>query len=264
MENSIILNIVKEKDPRGHLWHYGHFIHDFILPMIALLVNNKYDHVYLLVSHPWCSLGTFLPIGEKILGLKITEIKPRETSLSLPIRTIKTLGFGPYNPIFFKSNISYIKNTLNITESPYKVILIERGESKLKNNITDTGFNRRHLNNHNQIKNVLKNKYGQLFKNVILENLSIDEQVSLFMNANIVIGQHGAGLCNIIWMNKPKPLVIEFPPYIVDTFMNMCKVKNFKYARIEPNPQRVIEVCSRRMPHIKMNNINDINIKEAC
>ena len=253
MEEIIILNVKKPEEYIGKLWHYGHFIHDFIVPVITYINNTKkYNHIYLLANKPWSTLGTFLPMAEKILGLKITEIKSEDAKLLYyPIHTVNTLGFGPYKPIFFKFINRYIKNTLNITKSFYKIILIERGKTKLKNNIKDTGYNRRHLNNHNKLKNALAKNFGPIFKNVVLEELTIDEQVSLFINAKIVIGQHGAGLCNIIWMNRPKCLVIEFPPYIVDTFMNMSDVKNYKYIRADPDPKTIVGICSRHMPQIK-------------
>jgi len=251
MKDTVILNIIKKINYSGSLWHYGHFIHDFIVPVISFMRNNKCKHIHLVINKPWCSLGTFLKMAEKILGVQITEINPNTvSSLDFPIHNVNTLGFGPYKPMFFMPINNHIKTTLNITESSYKVILIERGISKLKNNDTQTGYNRRHLKNHIQLKNILSNYYGGLFKNVILEKISIDEQVSLFNNAKIVIGQHGSGLCNIVWMNQPDSLVIEFPPYAVNTFLHMCKAKKFKYVRIEPNPQKVIEVCSRRMPNL--------------
>ena len=52
------------------------------------------------------------------------------------------------------------------------------------------------------------------------------------MTARIVIGQHGAGLCNILWIENPQSLVIEFPPYPVNTFKNMCKAIGFSYKRL--------------------------------
>lgn len=245
----LVLRIVKnEPDKRGQLWHYGHFIHDFIVPVIYYLntANVKYEHIYMEYYTKWSTLGTFRPMAEKILGLKITELNTDKVdNLSVPRTDVSTLSFGPYNPKFFKDIIPYVMNTLTLTESPYKVILIERGKSK-----SDSVSHIRFLSNHRQLQNRLSRHFGSIFKNVILEELSIDEQVSIFMNADIVIGQHGAGLCNIIWMNKPESLVIEFPPYAVDTFKNMCKAKNFKYKRINPNPIKLIEICQRKMPHI--------------
>ena len=50
MNNQIILKMVKNvPDKRGNLAHYGHFIHDFIVPLIHHIqtTNSKYTHIYL-------------------------------------------------------------------------------------------------------------------------------------------------------------------------------------------------------------------------
>jgi hypothetical protein len=248
--NEVIIKMIKDvPDKRGKISHYGHFIHDFIVPLIHHIqtTNSKYTHIYLNNYTTWTNLGNFKDIAEKILGLKITQLPEEDINkLDHPIVIISTLSFGPYEPVLFKNIIPHVSNTLNITKSQYSVILIERTKPKVGSN-----FHNRFLENHINLKNKLTNYFGSIFKNVILEDLNIDEQVSLFMNADIVIGQHGAGLCNIVWMNKPNSLIIEFPPYIVNTFKNMAKAKNYKYSRINPNALKIIDVCKIKMPHIK-------------
>jgi hypothetical protein len=248
----VIINRPKiHKDlPVGSLWHYGHFIHDFIMPMIAYMNENKvsWKTVYLITNNQRDKIGTFRTLAEKILNIVIIE---EDDQLSeMPVVNIRHYSFGPYNSIAFKHIIPHIKKTLSLTESPYKVILIERGVSKLINDRMDNGKNRRYIPNHEELKEALALKFGDLFINVILENLSIEEQVSLFMGAHIVIGQHGAGLCNIIWITNPEALVIEFPPHQVDTFKNMCLAKKIKYVRSNPNPSRVLEICKKRTPYL--------------
>jgi hypothetical protein len=256
MESKIILRMVKNvPDKRGNFSHYGHFIHDFIVPVIHYINtnNSKYTHIYLLNYANWTRLKNFRSMAEKILGLKITEISNEDIKkLNLSTIVISTISFGPYRPVLFKNIIPYVSNRLTLTSSPYKVLLIERGKSK-----SDSGAHRRFLPNHRRLESKLSTYFGDIFKNVILENITIDEQVSLFMNADIVIGQHGAGLCNIVWMKNLNSLVIEFPPHAVDTFKNMCKAKEIKYVRINPNAAKIIEVCQRRMPQIL--NIDQVN-----
>jgi capsular polysaccharide biosynthesis protein len=247
--SEVILKMVKNvPDKRGRFSHYGHFIHDFIVPLIHHIENSetKYTHIFLNDYTKWTSLGNFRVMAEKILGVKITQLPQEDIDkLEYPKLIISTLSFGPYRPILFKNIISHVSNTLTLTESTYKVILIERGKLK-----EGSGAHRRFLPNHKKLEKKLSNYFGPIFKNIILESISIDEQVSLFKNAEIVIGQHGAGLCNIVWMNKPNSLVIEFPPHEVETFKNMCKAKQFKYSRLPPSADRVIDVCKKRMKHI--------------
>jgi hypothetical protein len=229
----------------GSLQHYGHFIHDFIMPVIHYIHINSIElkHIYLDISTSRTKLKSFKGIGEKILNLAITEIKEdNEYTKTLPLIKLKSFQFGPYKPRIFNHIIPHIRKTLQIPESPYKVILIQRGFSDTQK---CAGAYRRKLDNHHRIKKHLSAKFGDVFKNVILEKISIEEQISLFMNAHIVIGQHGAGLCNIIWMTKPESLIIEFPPFLADTFKNMCMAKGIKHIKINPVPNLIIQKIKR-------------------
>lgn len=40
------------------------------------------------------------------------------------------------------------------------------------------------------------------FKTIHLENLKLDNQISLFQNADIISGTHGAGLANLVWAKE--------------------------------------------------------------
>jgi len=257
---SVILQIVKKNS--GSLWHYGHFIHDFIVPMINHLITKqvRYDHIYLDYREISCKIGSFKPIAEKILGIPITEVTSEDLTLlelnNLETIKIFTIGFGPYNPIVFKSIVPYMKSQLKLSYSPYKIILIERGRSKLigPSNNQINGKDRRTISNHKQLNTSLSNRFGSMFKNVILEELSIEEQVSLFMNARIIIGQHGAGLCNILWIENPNSLIIEFPPHGVDTFMNMSKAIGFDYIRLKSTQiDQIINKCSEALINYSIN-----------
>jgi len=262
----VVLNIIKNNP--GSLWHYGHFIHDFIIPMIYYINkhNINYNHIYLNYKSSDYRLGTFKGMAEKLLGIPITEIKKKEIEeLGLknsPSITINTLGFGPYNKFMFNYNIPHIKRRLELHNSPYKIILIERGKTLLKNDIIDTGANRRSISNHNKLNYTLSSKFGSIFKNVILEKMTIEEQVSLFMNARIIIGQHGAGLCNIIWIENPNSLIIEFPPYLVNTFKNMCTAIGFDYLRLKTNINTIVNICIDRLKKysIEYTELSNVNI----
>jgi len=227
----------------GRCWHYGHFIHDVIMPIIKYLnsqkklltkihiINKQYESRFNLHK---TSVGSFKPIAEKILGLEVNNIDASEYP-EMPIVELKSCSVGPYTDDDCKYILPHVFRYINIEESKYDVLLIERGVKPLANNIIDTGANRRCLKGHNIIKEGLKNVFEDKFKNVILEDLSIDTQISLFYNAKIVIGQHGAGLCNIIFMSDKAQLVIELPPYPLDTFKEMCFTKKIPYIRCKPD-----------------------------
>jgi len=201
------------------------------------------------------SIGKFKSMGEKLLNIKIEEI---ETSSlipeSVPLITLIPYGYGPYRPDMFTHLNPHVNRTLSLVAVTARVVLIERGAKRKlidkkvteenKKCLTSTGAERRSLQNHQEIARVLKEKYKGEFVNVILEDMSLEQQISLFIGAQIVIGQHGAGLCNIIWMTKASDsLVIEFPPFMCDTFKNMCTTMKINYERMEPKPQEILKKC---------------------
>ena len=247
----------------GWFWHYGHFIHDFIMPMIFYINNSNkgLKKVYLLNNNvyrnglPVFSIGKFKPMAEKLLKIQIEELETAESIKdTVPLITLIPYGFGPYTPDMFTNLNSHVNRTLTLVVAPARVILIERGAKRKlidkqvteenRGCLTSTGSERRSLQNHKDISRVLREKYKDLFVNVILEDMSLEQQVSLFIGAQIVIGQHGAGLCNIVWMTKASDaLVIEFPPFMCDTFKNMCSIMKINYERMEPKPQEILKKC---------------------
>ncbi|MES2838452.1 MAG: glycosyltransferase family 61 protein [Bacteroidota bacterium] len=80
------------------------------------------------------------------------------------------------------------------SSKPFRKIYISRNKSK-----------RRRLYNEAELLPIL-NKYG--FETVYTENLNFTEQVQLFLETEIVIGVHGAGLSNMLFM-KPETKVME-------------------------------------------------------
>lgn len=247
----------------GWFWHYGHFIHDFIMPMILYIndSNPNLKKIYLINNNlyrsglPVFSIGKFKSMGEKLLNIKIEEI---ETSSLIPepvpLITLTPYGFGPYKPEMFININPHVNRRLKLAKSSARIVLIERGAKRKlidkkvteenKNCLTSTGAERRFLHNHREIARALKEQYKALFVNVILEDMSLEEQISLFIGAQIVIGQHGAGLCNIVWMTKASDaLVIEFPPFMCDTFKNMCSTMKINYERMEAKPQEILKKC---------------------
>ena len=253
----------KEYPQLGWFWHYGHFIHDFIMPMILYInqSNPGLKKIYLLNNNvyrnslPVFSIGKFKPMAEKLLKIQIEEL---ETSAlikeSVPTITLTPYGYGPYKPDMFANLNPHVNRTLSLAAVTARVVLIERGAKRKlidkmvteenKKCLTSTGAERRSLHNHREIARALKEQYKAKFVNVILEDMSLEEQISLFIGAQIVIGQHGAGLCNIIWMTKASDaLVIEFPPFMCDTFKNMCSTMKLNYERMEPRPQEILKKC---------------------
>ncbi len=77
---------------------------------------------------------------------------------------------------------------------PFRLLYVSRDKAK-----------RRKIRNENYVYELLAKKG---FEKLVLENIPLKHQVKLFQEARVVIGCHGAGLTNIMFMQK-KQSVIE-------------------------------------------------------
>jgi hypothetical protein len=176
---------------------------------------------------------------EKKLLMKTAKYKKLENSIKknkLKYKqlyiTDKFLKLKKYTPLikhFFDSKIDF--------QIKKKIILIERKFSKIdKNNFNNYSGQRRIIYNHLELKNKLSAKYGDSFINICLDEMNIFEQYNLFKNAQIIIGQHGAGLSNIFFSNKAT-LIEICPDWNIDNywFQNLANFCNMNYIPIEQN-----------------------------
>jgi hypothetical protein len=68
------------------------------------------------------------------------------------------------------------------------------------------------------------------FKSYCLEDMTFNEQVTLFSKANFVIGPHGAGLTNIIWAQEGACIVELAPENLIKCdFFHLARALGFKY-----------------------------------
>ncbi len=84
----------------------------------------------------------------------------------------------------------------------------------------------RRVTNEKKIVSILK-EYG--FISVNLEELSFIEQVSLFQNAEVVIGPHGGGLANLVFCSKGTRVIEFFPAATADALFRLSKAVELEY-----------------------------------
>jgi hypothetical protein len=109
---------------------------------------------------------------------------------------------------------------------------------------------RRRVPNHDEIVAHLQRTFGNTLSQR-LEQVPLAEQIALFESADIVVGQHGAAMSNVVWMRSGRGLV-EINPRINgrlrDHFERLAMGCGLAYQRVvqrdafaEVPPERVVE-----------------------
>jgi hypothetical protein len=201
--------IVKD---RGMPWHYHHFITDVVLPFFRRTEKNrsKITDVYF-KDNQYQSIGTFTKHFEDFFGIKAHLLKPRKfRNLKAPILRLKSMALKSFTDRNYKSLYRYLRDNLKVQcdKSP-KILLIQRSKEDLhfdnleKARRNKTGAERRRIGNHKELRDALSKK-GVV--NLVLEGMNFLDQIKYFFNAKVIIGQHGAGLTNMVWMPAGKVL----------------------------------------------------------
>lgn len=122
----------------------------------------------------------------------------------------------------FKNKIlKYIKLKKIKAKYDYKKIYIDRFDANKKKD--------RFLANEKKLKNKLK-KEG--FKFITLSNYSFFEQVLIFNNAKLIVGLHGAGLANILFVKKSTKIIELTNSEWPDMYYKLSKCLNLNYNKI--------------------------------
>lgn len=122
----------------------------------------------------------------------------------------------------FKNRIlKYIKLKKIKAKYDYKKIYIDRFDANKKKD--------RFLANEKKLKNKLK-KEG--FKFITLSNYSFFEQVLIFNNAKLIVGLHGAGLANILFVKKSTKIIELTNSEWPDMYYKLSKCLNLNYNKI--------------------------------
>lgn len=114
----------------------------------------------------------------------------------------------------------FIKNKEIQPDSNLKRIYISRSKAAY-----------RHVLNEDELLDQVLNQYG--FQKIILEELSIEDQVRAFYSADTIVSPHGSGLANLVF-SKPGTKVIEMfsAVYIRPFFVELSNVLDLQHYYI--------------------------------
>ena len=232
------------------------------MPLADWIVEEDIDQETIdlfIEDTPDQSVGPFVDLITSLLGVRAKLLTPQTfNDLQGKDLVLAAYLFGPYKP----SSLHHVQQIVlsrfdlrPVGAIPPEVILIERGHHRsgfedcreIPEKSRKSGKQRRTIINHDELSAALDARYGQRFCNVVLEGMPVAEQLLLFHHARLVIGQHGGGLNNLIWMKGNYGMVVELAPTPIKTFQNLCRAKGLTYRTLGP--------MDRRMPRVDPNEL---------
>lgn len=176
-------------------------------PSIPVVIPSNY------LNHPF--------IVDSLYLLKI-DFKIFDVKHSLNIDKLYTSAI-PHVGRFNEGLMHFFRDKFiqNFTPSTYpnKLIYITRGKAR-----------RRRVSNEDEVFELLENNG---FEKVALEDLHVKAQITLFQESKVVVASHGAGLTNIMFMQKGQS-VIELKSDNNDywCYFSLARVYKLKYFYI--------------------------------
>lgn len=198
----------------GTFSHFAHFITDFTLPLYSLARALSFEPhlqhggitIELLNSWP-TKLGPMLSLAREIFPGLVIETVTRYSQKPIVIRRAPWLN----NRDDICAFVGYLKRVLAVKSYEYGVIIVQRGTDRKhypgSGFFTRSGADRRKIGSgFAKLVSKVKEKRPDTI-GVTLEELSFAQQVSLFLGADTLIGQHGAAFVHAHWMPSGAHLI---------------------------------------------------------
>jgi hypothetical protein len=228
----------------GNLDHFYHFILDLVWPMYEWA--QREGHVPPeagLIALDLKDLH-FAPAMQALLGVDMEAapaVLPEATGAPVRLHGFNTKSGDHWNTFanagdFREARLRFVDAVAarmgHEAKAAPAVVLIKRKEET-----GDRGASRRSIQDHEGLAEAVQTwcgAQGLAFHDVHLEDLDILRQFALFHGGPVLlIGQHGAGLVNGVWMNDSRSAVIELagtdnPPHFTNLFNDL----GMRYARL--------------------------------
>ena len=217
-----------------YVGNYGHFVHDHASKIAWLRSIVSSDTIFLLPYHPKHE-EIMIAIDEDFVKNRVKWIKYEETVYVAngSLTVMKPLSNSPFISGYPQTGTIFTEHFRRwLVESNWSEKDEQEDQGKSKGKVIfysrNGGTTRRVLDIdlEQQLISIITNAMqsrGQDKSDLILFNgkdengntISIESQKNMFATANTVIGPHGSGLTNIIWMNprcstSTTPKVLEF------------------------------------------------------
>jgi len=187
-------------------------------------IHVKYPKAILLMPEEWDEISY---VKDSLLLFPDLKKKCVKADHHMFVKHFVFAQVRPWTSQFYPEHLEQVRN-----------LFIPTIENKTQNSkpisrvyVSRKKANRRKISNEEEIEQLLV-KYG--FQSICFEDYSINEQVELMQNADILISMHGAGLTNALFM-KPGSVLFELTPSIDEPkqfrfpFWRMSSLLNIKY-----------------------------------
>lgn len=213
--------------------NYYHFVFDLLLPLFLLIQKSPEGNAFCIPP-----VGPFKARIHQLFGDRV-RIMPRR-DLNADPDACRLIGM---NPLCVRSGSETVEafsrfafDRFGIERSATKnVLLIERIETDPsytpKGRMQSSGSSLRSIPNHDELRALLESRMNPNFQlhNLRLEKIDFETQIALFANAALVIGQHGAGMANLVWMPRASTVVEINHSKTLNHFNRLCKLKDHQY-----------------------------------
>jgi hypothetical protein len=223
--------------------NYYHFLYD-TLPYLYLYLELKknINNLKLLVNYPNKNMNNFYKFNTEFLSkiIDLNDLIIHDINNIYDIIYISSSlthgGFSnnkPRKEIYdiyniIKNNIDY--DNINEKYKFIKKIYISR-RTWINKDVSNIGTNyttRRKMINEDLVVEKLINNFE--FTEIFCENLTTDEKIYIFSNADIICGSIGGGMANLLFSNSDtKSIIINTPYFLEINYRFKYSMENTKY-----------------------------------
>lgn len=192
------------------LWSMGNYYHWLIeaLPKM-LMLQSYFPDISIIIPHPTPSyvkktaaifgFKNFIPIkAEEIIKVKRLVVPEKAPFLEMNLEDISQ-GRSRFSLSLVREKV--IQSVSPENTIPHRNIYVSRRRQVL-----------RQISNEEEVERILQ-AHG--FETVFFEDLTFEEQIKLMQETAVLIGLHGAGLTNMMFLN-PGAKIIEIINYKLD------------------------------------------------
>jgi len=228
----------------GNLDHFYHFLLDLVWPLHTWAQREGQVEQGATLQPLDARELHFAPVMKALLGVSMEAAPnnlPHPTGTPVQLHGFNTKSGDHWNTFanagdFREARLRFVDAVAarmgHEAKAAPAVVLIKRKEET-----GDRGASRRSIQDHEGLAEAVQTwcgAQGLAFHDVHLEDLDILRQFALFHGGPVLlIGQHGAGLVNGVWMNDSRSAVIELagtdnPPHFTNLFNDL----GMRYARL--------------------------------